>query len=291
VPALELRGDAVAQADDLHRALGHAGTAAITTATAERATIAEETRIRLRWSLNDTPTEPPSLEPAPSWEALCGDAVACFRTGPWPDAARWLAAYPPTSLDDPSTAIAVLWGGEWPHVAADALHRARERVPEAARGFFDTALAGLGDVAFAGGRLDAEGTGLAFARVPSAWVNFTSSVLAWAGLPPNLETLSDGMVVSWSKLPRGGVVMALDDGDTPTMGWVAYATEPEAFAWLRTAPRTAAGDPALWIHLERVEDLRGMPVPEWLRTFDVATLRLELEEGWLTARADLREIR
>ena len=122
-------------------------------------------------------------------------------------------------------------------------------------------------------------------------MNFVSSILAWVGLPPSAETLSDGMVVSWSALPRGGVVMVLDDCETPELGWVAYATEPDAFTWLRTAPRTAAGAPALWIHVARIGELPQLPTPAWLLSHDTLTVRIEHEEGWLTARADLHEIR
>lgn len=284
---VELRGDAVAQADGLHEALGHPGPAAIETATAERRTLDGTTHVRLRWALTSAPHEASSLEPAPSWAALCADAVACFRTGPWPDVGGWLTSLPPTSLDDPANALVLLWGGLWPHVLTDALLRARGRVPEAARGFFDTALSGLGDVAFAGGRLANDGTALAFARVPATWVNFTSSTLAWTGLPPVPEELPDGTIISWSDLPRGGVVMALDDGDAPTMGWVAYASAPEAFAWLHTAPRTAAGEPALWLHVDASATLPWIPPQDWLEGFRALTLRVHVEDGWLIARGDL----
>ena len=182
VQQVELRGDAVAQADDLHQALGHEGPSAITTATAERVATDDELRIRVRWALHEAPQESSANEPAPSWEALCDGAVACFRTGPWPDVGGWLTAVPPDASTD---ALPVLWGGEWPHVVAGLLQRERDRLPEVARGFFDTAVRGLNDVAFAGGRLQADGTVLAFARVPAEWVNFTSGVLGWTGLPPS----------------------------------------------------------------------------------------------------------
>lgn len=263
---------------------------AVEYATLELSTGPEHTDARLRWRLASTPPTEISSAPAPSWNALCSDASACFRTGPWPDAAGWLAQLPPMKLSAVSPeALVDLGGSTWPHVLAQGILDIRGTLPKPAAGLFDSALSALGEVEFAGGRLEADGTFLAYVRLPTPWVNFTSTALAYAGQAPVPTVLSDGTEVSWSALPGGGVVLALDDGVEPAMGWIVFASSAERFTWLATAPRTQAGPSAFALRVETLGSLREHAPPStqtWIDAYaqQPFVFHLGSEDGLLTAR-------
>lgn len=288
-----LRGDIVAEWKDLHALLDHPPPAAVTRGDFAF-TAGEVKRVRLRWALTDAPDAEHSQAAAPSWAALCDGSRACFRTGPWPALGNWLARHPPVALEAGDTmAVLSMVATEWPHLVARMIEQNRSKLPPVAQGFFDQMLSGLDDVAFAGGRLDHDGTGIAFVRVPTSWVNFTASVLAHAGYPSAPHRLENGTDVSWAPLPSGGVVMALDDGHDPQMGWVAFATTPERFAWLQTLPKTQAGPSSAAVHIARLADVLAFAPPTVRRAFadeeDAAlTAHLGGDEGLLVATAELR---
>lgn len=288
-----LRGDIVAEWRDLHALLDHPPPAAVTRGDFAFTT-GESQRIRVRWALNDAPDAEHSQVAAPSWAALCDGARACFRTGPWPAVGDWIARHPPVGLENgDTTSVLSAVATEWPHLLARMIEQNRSRLPPPAQGFFDQILFGLGDVAFAGGRLDHDGTGIAFVRVPAAWVNFAASALAHAGSPSAPHRLEDGTDVSWAPMPPGGVVMALDDGPDPAMGWIAFATTPERFGWLQTLPKTQAGPSSAAVHIARLADVLAFAPPAVRRALadeeDAAlTAHLGGDEGLLVATAELR---
>ncbi len=248
---------------------------------------------RLRWRLASGPAGESSAAPAPSWHALCAGAAACFRTGPWPDALAWLSRLAPAKLSSvyPDSPLD-LARSAWPHVLASTILDLRGTLPTAAAGMFDNALAGLAEVGFSGGRLEADGTFLAYLRLPSPWVNYTASVLAFVGRTPSTTVLSDGTEVSWSALPRGGVVLALDDGVEPAMGWIAFTSSAERFTWLANAPQTQAGPSALALRVEHLVALRQHAPAFMLGWIDAHAqdpfvFHLGSEDGLLTARVML----
>ncbi len=288
-----LSGDVVAEWNAVHDLLGPPSPAAISHGDAAFTT-GETDRLRVRWALNDAPEPEQSQAAAPSWSALCDGARACFRTGPWPDIGAWIVRHPPVPLrasDTVSalTAVATLW----PHHLASLIEQSRSRLPPPAQGFFDQTLSGLGDVAFSGGRLDDDGTGIAFVRVPTVWVNFTSSALAYAGFPSPPHRLEDGTEVSWAPMPGGGVIMALDDGVDPAMGWIAFATSPQKFAWLQRLPKTQAGTSSVFVRITRLADVLAFAPPILRRALaehEQAALIVHLarDQGFLVATAELR---
>lgn len=262
------------------RTLDASSTPALASATMQR----DASRIEGRWQLVDLPSRAPSPLPAPSWHALCDGALGCVRTGPWTDMPGWLRSV--------HRSHARTWETSWPGALAGALDDVRARVPPIAQPFFDQALRGLAEVEFAGARLEPDGTGLAFVRVPAPWVEFTAGLLSHAGSAPRTIALATGTEVSWAPLGPGGVLLALDEGPDPRLGWVVWATNPERFSWLLDAPRTRAGPPGAAVHVERVGtalrwapvDLKRMLQPWADRS---ATIRVDWKGGGLVARGAL----
>lgn|GEM_PF-2336762 len=290
-----LRGHVVARADGavLKSLFGVDDTAPVRGATLE-ATLSETSlRVRARWTLTSTGPTERSDAAAPSWNALCEGAALCARTGPWPDLHAWLNDVLPIATPrTPFEAALALWAGMWPHALAHAIDTIRTAVPEAGRGFFDTALTGLGTVEFAGARIDPDGSAIAFVRVPTTWVNFTSSLLAYATAPPTAVTLSNDTAVSWAALSFGGIVLALDEGTDPEMGWLMFAPTPERFVWLQSLPRTRAGESSLAMRVSRLDAVIGhvpKPVQSALQPYagHTLTLRLDDDTGVLTANLSL----
>ncbi len=132
-----------------------------------------------------------------------------------------------------------------------------------ARGFVSAALEGLGEIAFSGGRLDPDGSFIAFARLPAPRVNFIASVLPYLDLRSKIATTPDDTGVTWAPLERGGVLLALDEGRQPKMGWVAYASTPERFDWLLEAPRTRAQTPTVGIMVAELDRLLPLVPARW----------------------------
>lgn len=249
-------------------------------------------RARLRW----TPPKPWSPRTSdlsgPSWDALCSGAVACARTGPWPNIYGWLQSLDgPGPPQDPALAAVSLWSSTWPYELAASIAAFRDRSPEVSRGFIDMALSGLGEVEFAGARLDAGGVFVAFVRIPASWVNFTASVLPYAGLTPSPRRVGS-TEVTWAPLQPGGLVLALDDGPNPEMGWVVFASSPERFTWLVDAPRTLVPPSGLTARVARLGDIApSLPSPMrgWFAPYGdrTATLWAEVETGRLSLSIDL----
>lgn len=291
-PGPHLRGDVVASWSDVHALQGHPQPAAI--AGGDLAfTDGETRRFRIRWALEHAPPAEHSRAAAPSWAALCDGARACARTGPWPDLDAWLARYPAVTLSasDLPSALAAL-ASQWPHILAAWVADRRADVPAGARGFFDQALSGLGHVEFAGARLDDDGSGIAFVRVPAPWVNFAASALSYAGYPSAPHALGDGTEVSWAAMPTGGVVMALDEGPEPSMGWLAFASAPERYAWLQRLPKTQAGPSSAQLHVARLSDVLTSTPPavrQALADHGASGLTVQVagDAGFLVATAEL----
>lgn len=289
-----LVGDVVLRAEDA--SLVAAGLTphvpAFDLASAEFLVDSRSVRARLRW----TPPEPwsprTSDQPGPSWEALCSGAVACMRSGPWPNIYGWLQSLGAAERpQDTALAAASLWSSTWPHELAASIASLRDRSPEVSRGFIDMALSGLGEVEFAGARLDAGGVFVAFIRLPASWVNFAASVLPYAGLTPGTKQVGS-TEVTWAPLQRGGLILALDDGPNPALGWIVLASSPERFAWLMSAPRTLAPPGSLTARVARVGDLQAAVPPPWRAWMDPyadrsATLWVEIEAGQLSASLDV----
>ncbi len=254
---------------------------------------AERVRARLRWTPRTAWHSAPSDSAAPSWDALCSGAVACARTGPWPDVHRWLQSLGPVRRPEGAARLAVsTWSGTWPQELAASIATLRARSPEVSRGFIDAALDGLAEVEFAGARLDEGGVFIAFVRVPTSWVNFTASVLPYVGLAP-APTKAGRTEVTWAPFPGGGIVLSLDDGPQPTMGWVALASSPERFAWLLDAPTTGAHVSTVTARIGRIGDVvEHLPTAwaPWLRPYanHTATLWAGVEAGQLSVSIDLQ---
>lgn len=240
----------------------------------------DRSALRLTWIPRDAQAfrSTPSTGTAISWDALCSGAVACARLGPVPPLAAWLRDQP--RVDDGDALGWSTWATQWPALLARQVDAQRARLPEMARGMFDNAADGLGEIAFGGGRRDADGTYVAFVRLPSTWVNFTASVLHYLALPLGPQTVGQTSI-SWAPLPRGGgVFLALDEGAEPTMGWLGIASSPERFAWLLQAPHSGAPLPGLSLHVARLETVQPW-LPEPLRS----TLQ-PVRERSLTARIE-----
>lgn len=252
----------------------------------------EQLRARLRWTPPSAWSPKHSTAPAPSWDALCKGALACARTGPWPDLHTWLQSVGTAELP-PGFGLTALsrWSSTWPHELGASTAMLRDRSPEIARGFINTALSGLAEVEFAGARLDEGGVFIAFVRIPAPWVNFAASVLPYAGLAPRSEPAGK-TEITWAPLQHGGIALALDDGPEPAMGWIVLASSPERFAWLMDAPRTRAGSSALTARISRIDRVT-QHVPQawrsWLAPYAerTATLWVEVDEGRLSASLDL----
>lgn len=292
--APKLAGDLVMQFDNavLASALQHKHVPAFDHASIELTQSPSKLRTRLRWTPPSTWSPRHSTAPAPSWDALCSGALACARTGPWPDIHAWLqsvgTAEPPQGS---GLTTLSLWSSTWPHELAAWVATLRDRSPEISWGFIDMALGGLSEIEFAGARLDEGGVFIAFVRIPAAWVNLTASVLPYAGLQPTAEPAGN-TTVTWAPLQQGGIALALDDGPEPTMGWIVLASSLERFAWLMDTPRTRAQSSALTARIARIDRVTEH-APQawraWLAVFGdhTATLRVEVEEGRLSVSADL----
>lgn len=249
-------------------------------------------RARLRWTPPNPWTPSVSNTAAPSWDALCSGALACVRTGPWPNIHAWLQSLGTTARPQGSGLLAAsLWSGTWPHELAATVATLREQSPEVSRGFIDVALAGLAEVEFSGARLDKDGVFIAFVRIPAAWVNFAASVLPYAGLTPGPQRVGS-TEITWAPLQHGGIALALDDEPDPTMGWVVFASSPERFAWLMDTPRTGAHASALTARITRIDRVAKSLPPawrSWLAPYAdrTATLWVGAEDGQLSLSADL----
>lgn len=289
-----LLGDGVVLFDneDLAAALGQGHIPAFNQASLELTGDPQHLRARMRWT-PPVPWSPKTSDaPAPSWEALCSGALACASTGPWPNLHGWLQSLGPADRPRGSGLLAAsIYSGTWPHELAASLATLRDRSPELSRGFINMGLDGLAEVEFAGARLDEGDVFVAFVRISATWVNFAASVLPYLGLTPG-PVRAGKTDITWAPLQRGGIALALDDGPEPTMGWIAFASSPERFAWLLDAPRTRAQASALTARVARIEDILSH-LPARLRSVldpyadRSATLWVEAEQGQLSLRVDL----
>lgn len=293
--APQLVGDVLVHSDNtsLAAALKQDHTPAFARASVELTHNAKQLRARLRWTPPSPWSPKTSTAPAPSWDALCSGALACARTGPWPNLHAWLQSVGTAERpQDPKLAALSLWSSTWPHELAASLAALRARSPEVSRGFIDMALEGLGDVEFAGARLDDGGVFIAFVRIPATWVNFAASVLPYAELAPRPAPAGD-TEITWAPLSHGGIALALDDGPEPAMGWIVLASSPERFAWLMDAPRTRAGPSALTARadLDRVIEHTPQAWRPWLDPYAgrTGTLWVEVDDGLLSLTANLEE--
>ncbi|MBV1862123.1 MAG: hypothetical protein KUG77_27140 [Nannocystaceae bacterium] len=290
----QLSGDVVLYAENakLTTALAQRHIPAFDHASIEFIQDEQQLRARLRWA-PPTPWFPGTSDSsAPSWDALCSGALACARTGRWPDLYPWLQSLGTVQHpQDPQLLAASIWSGTWPHELAASVATLRNQAPEVSRAFIDVALSGLAEVEFAGARLDQGGVFIAFVRIPASWVNFTASVLPYAGLAPGPKPAGD-TEITWAPVEHGGIALALDDGPDPRMGWIVFASSPERFAWLLETPRTRAQSSSLTARIARIGSVQKYVPRTWHSSLVPyadrrATLWVEVEQGQLSVSADL----